>query len=59
MKDFMYYTPTKEYFGRDADKNIGEKLKEFQFTKLLSLRRGKRGKVRLIGRIEDDLRASA
>jgi alcohol dehydrogenase YqhD (iron-dependent ADH family) len=55
----MYYTPTKVYFGRDADKNIGEKLKEFQFTKLLILYGGGSAvKSGLIGRIEDDLRAS-
>ncbi|MBE6948337.1 MAG: iron-containing alcohol dehydrogenase [Ruminococcaceae bacterium] len=37
MKDFMYYAPTKVYFGRDADNNIGEKLKEFNVNKALVL----------------------
>jgi hypothetical protein len=55
----MYYTPTKVYFGKDADRNIGEKLKEFEFTKLMILYGGGSAvKSGLIGRIEADLRES-
>ena len=59
MRDFMYYAPTKVYFGRDADKNIGEKLKEFSFTKVLVLYGGGSAvKSGLLERIENDLRES-
>lgn len=57
MKDFMYYAPTKVYFGRDADKNVGEKLAEFNISKLLILYGGGSAvKSGLVGKIENSLR---
>ena len=29
MKDFLFHLPTKIYFGKDADKDLGQKLKPF------------------------------
>ena len=58
MTGFTYYAPTRVYFGRDADRNISEKLREFSPGKILILYGGG-SCVRsgLIGRVEDDLRA--
>ena len=35
MKDFVYYTPTKVYFGKEADKDVGGVLKGLGATKVL------------------------
>lgn len=35
MKDFVFYTPTKVYFGRDKHKEIGSILKEYGFKKIM------------------------
>ena len=57
MNSFMYYAPTKVYFGRDADKNIADKLREFAPTKILILYGGGSAvRTGLIGRVEEELR---
>lgn len=59
MKDFMYYAPTKVYFGHDADNNIGEKLKEFNVRKILVLYGGGSAvRSGLIDKIKSDLQRS-
>jgi alcohol dehydrogenase YqhD (iron-dependent ADH family) len=35
MQDFVYYTPTKVYFGRDSDNKIGKVIKEYGYSKVL------------------------
>lgn len=35
MKNFIYYTPTKVYFGRDEHKKIGEILKALGYKKIM------------------------
>lgn len=35
MENFIYYTPTKVFFGKEEEKKIGSILKEFQATKIL------------------------
>ena len=35
MEDFNFYSPTKIYFGRGKEKNVGEYIKEFGFKKIL------------------------
>lgn len=35
MLDFTYYAPTKVYFGRDKQKEVGEIVKGYGFTKIM------------------------
>lgn len=35
MQNFIYNTPTKIFFGRDQERNIGKILKEYQAKKIL------------------------
>ena len=35
MYDFVYYTPTRVFFGKNAEENIGRELKSFGATKVL------------------------
>ena len=35
MVNFQYYTPTKVVFGKDAESQTGELVKEFGATKVL------------------------
>lgn len=35
MENFIYYTPTKVFFGKEEEKQIGTILKEFQATNIL------------------------
>ena len=35
MLDFMYYTPTKVYFGKDKQKLVGEIIKELGYKKIM------------------------
>ncbi len=35
MYDFQYFTPTKVFFGRDTEKQVGHVLKEYGYTKVL------------------------
>ena len=59
MKDFMFHLPTKVYFGREADKNIGQKLRPYNASRVLILYGG--GSVKrtgLLQRVEKDLEES-
>lgn len=35
MYDFQYFSPTKVFFGRDTEKQVGHVLKEYDYTKVL------------------------
>lgn len=35
MKDFIYYTPTKVFFGKDRHKDIGKIIKEFGYNNIM------------------------
>ncbi len=35
MDNFKYYTPTKIFFGRDEEKNVGKIIKEYGFKKIM------------------------
>ncbi|MBR2831341.1 MAG: iron-containing alcohol dehydrogenase [Oscillospiraceae bacterium] len=35
MHDFVYYTPTRVFFGKNAEENIGRELESFGATKVL------------------------
>jgi len=35
MNDFMYYTPTKVYFGKNTHKNIGKIIKEYGYSTIM------------------------
>ena len=35
MRNFIYNTPTKVFFGIDAEKNLGKILREYKFKKIL------------------------
>jgi len=35
MNNFIYYTPTKVFFGRDADKDVGSVIKQLGATRVL------------------------
>lgn len=35
MKDFVYYTPTKVYFGKDKHKEVGEIIKSYGYKKIM------------------------
>ncbi len=35
MNDFIYYTPTKVYFGKNKEELVGEIIKEYGFKKVL------------------------
>ena len=37
MLDFLYYTPTKVYFGKDKHKELGEIIKDFGYKKIMFL----------------------
>ncbi|MDE7106282.1 MAG: iron-containing alcohol dehydrogenase [Anaeroplasmataceae bacterium] len=56
MKNFIYYTPTRVYFGKDEEKKIGEILKEYNGQKVL-LHYGKSSVVKsgLLGLIKTKL----
>lgn len=56
MKDFLFHLPTKVYFGKDADQNIGLKLRPYHASRILILYGG--GSVKrsgLLDRVEKDL----
>ncbi|CRZ34628.1 hypothetical protein DFR55_101394 [Herbinix hemicellulosilytica] len=56
MNDFVYYTPTKVYFGRNSDDLIGEVLKEFGCKKiLLHYGSGSAEKTGLLGKVRKQL----
>lgn len=59
MNDFVYYTPTKVYFGREADKDVGGVLKGLGATKVLALYGG--GSVKrsgLLDKVADSIKAA-
>lgn len=35
MNNFMYYTPTKVFFGKDEEQKIGQIIKEYGFKKIM------------------------
>jgi len=35
MLNFTYYTPTKVFFGKDTEKNVGKIIKEYGFKKIM------------------------
>lgn len=35
MRDFIYYTPTKVFFGKDKQKEIGKIVKEYGYDKIM------------------------
>ena len=35
MKDFIYYTPTKVFFGKDKEKEIGKIISEYGYKKIM------------------------
>ena len=35
MKDFIYNTPTKVYFGKDTEKQIGSIIREYGYKKIM------------------------
>ena len=35
MLDFIYNTPTKVYFGKDKEKEVGKIIKELGFNKMM------------------------
>lgn len=35
MENFTYYTPTKVFFGKDAEKQVGEIVKEYGFSRVM------------------------
>lgn len=47
MENFIYYTPTKVYFGKDEEKKIGKILKEYNPHKVLLVYGG--GSIKKIG----------
>lgn len=56
MKDFLFQLPTKVYFGRDADQNIGQKLRPYHANRILIFYGG--GSVKrtgLLERVKSDL----
>lgn len=59
MKDFLFHLPTKIYFGRDADRDLGRKLQPFGASRVLLLYGG--GTVKrsgLLDRVRKDLEDS-
>ncbi len=59
MQDFVYYAPTKVYFGKGRHKEIGEIVKGYGYIKIM-LQYGQRSikKSGLYGEIMDSLKAS-
>lgn len=56
MKDFMFHLPTKVYFGKDADRNIAQKIAPFGASRVMLVYGG--GSVKkngLLPRIQKDL----
>ena len=47
MKNFIYYTPTKIYFGKDEENKIGQIVKEYHPNKVLIVYGG--GSIKKIG----------
>jgi alcohol dehydrogenase YqhD (iron-dependent ADH family) len=35
MKDFIYYTPTKVFFGKDKEKEVGKIISEYGYKKIM------------------------
>ena len=35
MKDFIYYTPTKVFFGQDKHKEVGKIIKEYGYNNIM------------------------
>ena len=35
MNDFIYYAPTKVYFGREKHKEVGKIIKELGYKKIM------------------------
>lgn len=35
MQDFMYYAPTKVYFGKDKHKEVGKIIREYGYSKIM------------------------
>ena len=35
MRDFTFYTPTKVFFGKDKEKEVGAIIKEYGYTKIM------------------------
>ncbi|MCF0120907.1 MAG: iron-containing alcohol dehydrogenase, partial [Oscillospiraceae bacterium] len=59
MRDFVYDIPTRVYFGRTAESNIGPALKEFGATKVLvHFGGGSAKKSGLIDKVENELRSA-
>ncbi len=55
MKDFIYYAPTKVFFGRDKHKDIGKIIKEYGYNNIM-LQYGK-GSIKKSG-LYDEVMAS-
>ena len=59
MKDFMFHLPTKVYFGKDADQNIGQKIVPYGASRVLLVYGG--GSVKrsgLLPRVQKDLEST-
>ena len=35
MKDFIYYTPTKVFFGKEKHKDVGNIIKEYGYDNIM------------------------
>ena len=35
MNDFVFHTPTKVFFGRGGEKNVGEIIRSYGFSKVM------------------------
>ena len=59
MNNFQYYTPTKVFFGKGVENNVGEVLKEYGASKVLvHFGGGSAKRSGLMGRIEASLDAA-
>lgn len=57
MESFVYYTPTKVYFGKDEELKVGERVKEFNPKKVMIHFGGKSAKESgLLDRVEKSLK---
>ncbi len=57
MKDFQFYTPTKVYFGKDGQKDVGEIIGAYGYKKiLLHYGKGSIKKTGLYDQVVDSLR---
>lgn len=57
MKDFLYYTPTKVFFGKDSHKDIGKIISDYGY-KTIMLQYGK-GSIKKSGLYDDVVKSLA